>query len=225
MNKLSKREKGMLYLLAIVAIIAAAVLLVIQPQMDRGDQLDADIASRQTELTDMQNVVLQAQGLEDKIAETQKAIEEAEEAFLPKMSNDDLDKYITGLIQSKGLTAAELTMTESEEQSLSEAVSVMKVDVVARGYASQFNALIDTVAQTKGIRLSACKLTLEQTQAPEPTPSPKPTKTPRTNKTATPSPLPSPTATPQPATYAMQLTFMVMECDPSLVKDMTHFGE
>ncbi len=153
MGKLSKREKFLLYLLAVVVIVAGMVWLVINPLTKKSDQLDADISSALLTQSEMQALIGSRAAIEADIASYNTRITEMQDSFLPVMTSDDLDRYITGLLQSNGLTAASLSITTGEEQD-APGIAQYYVKVTAGGQLSQFVALADQTAATAGIRIS-----------------------------------------------------------------------
>lgn len=218
MNKLTKREKTLLYLLAATAIIAGGILLLIQPQLDAVDTLDGDILAKETQLSDMQTQISQLDQLETAVETNRGDILEASEKFLPKMTNDALDRYITGLVQSKGLTALSLAMSEDTESGVaSGAVTVTKIEITASGNLAQFISLVNTAGETDGLRMASCTLTQD---APVVTPAPSPTPKSKQKVRVTPTPadfVPTPVPTPEPPTYTMQVTFLAAQCDGAYV--------
>lgn len=153
MGKLSKREKILLYLLAVVAVVAGMVGLVINPLTEKSDRLDTDINSAIMTQSEMQALILSRSGIEEDIASYNARINEMESSFLKVMTNDDLDRYITGLLQSNGLIAASLAITADETGNVP-GITQYLVKVTAGGQLSQFVALADQVAATAGIRIS-----------------------------------------------------------------------
>ncbi len=220
MKKLSKREQILLYLLAAVVIIAAGVMLLIEPQLEAADALTNDILAKQTQLSGMQQQIAQLEQLETAVNASRDDILALSEKFLPKMTNDALDRYITGLIQSKGLTALSLAMSEDTESDIaSNAIKIVKVEITASGYLAQFISLVETAGETDGLRISSCILE-QDASAPTPTPTP----TPKAKKVkATPTPegfVPTPIPTPAPPAFTMKITFLAAQCDAAYVQSV-----
>ena len=174
MAKLTKREKTLLYLLAAVAITAGMLVYVIQPLVLRADGLDeAVFAARQT--IDQQKLLIAgADALAGSIEQTESDIAAEKERFLPAMTNDALDAYITGMLQKHGLTAESLEISKSEDAMPLADVVLMRIDVTARGNLDAFMALADTVKNTAGLRIANLALRLEKAAATTPAPAPEP---------------------------------------------------
>lgn len=174
MAKLTKREKTLLYLLAAVAIVSGMLVYVIQPLVLRADALDeAAFAARQT--IDRQKLLIaQADTLLADIERTEADIAAERAQFLPAMTNDALDAYITGMLQKHGLTAESLEISKSEDAMPLADVVLMRIDVTARGNLDAFMALADTVKNTAGLRIANLALRLEKAAATTPAPAPEP---------------------------------------------------
>lgn len=201
----------MLYVLAMIGIIAGMVMLVIQPAMERTDTLDAAILEKQTSLDSISASIMTVQALKNEIAESEKGIVQEETYFLPMMTNNELDAYVTGLLQTHGLTALSLSIAQTESTDANAPmvpsdIRTYQVRTTARGTMTQFMLLVDTVRELDGVRIAA--LTNKQDRVV----TPAPTATPRTNRRAAPAPLfTTPTPTPMESVYTMDITFYVQE--------------
>lgn len=235
MTKLSKREKTLLYVLSITVIVAAMVMLVIQPALSRRNDLSDQLEAQQMQLAAMEQTILTQANAQDRIAEYDQDIQMEKAFYLPAMTSDDLDKYVTGMLQQHGLIAQSLLITEVSASDVTSAdgtneaskavgaegsgVHTYQVDVTAAGTINQFVDLTEAVGETDGIRIGA--FALKPLVTPKPTPSPKPTKTPRSARTPrptrtprgmTPTPVaPTPAPTPANPSYAASVTFYVLE--------------
>ena len=175
MAKLTKREKTLLYLLAAVAIVAGMLFFVIQPLVLRADELDEAVFSAQQTIDRQELLIAQTDALSDGIDEAESGIAAERERFLPAMTNDVLDAYITGTLQKHGLTAESLEISKSEDGMPLASVVLMRVDVTARGSMTAFMALADAVKNTPGVRITNLTLRLEEAGAvPAPAPAPEP---------------------------------------------------
>lgn len=210
MRELTKREKILLYLLAVIAVVAGAVMLVILPAQERGNALDEEIFTEQSQLDTMNRLIAQMDGMQRDIADFEANIELEKEHFLPLMNSDDLDKYITGLLQEHGLVAQSLLISADGAQSEDDVVQLYQVDIVARGHISQFVLLAETVKELDGIRIASMSLKEQEIAA---TPTPSPTPAPKKNRRATPTPelAATPLPTPEDPAYSINITFQVME--------------
>ncbi|MDO4571950.1 MAG: hypothetical protein Q4C13_01175 [Clostridia bacterium] len=153
MMKLTRREKTMIYILALVLAAAAAWFLV-RPALDASSELEARIAEAALEKASVEQVIATRPAYVEAIAEAEARGEALEDEFLPYMTNDDLDRYITGLLQRNGLVAESLQIRASADGAGSAAVTRLSVEVTARGGLSRFMALVDQVSGLRGIRIA-----------------------------------------------------------------------
>lgn len=118
MNKLSKREKVLLYILLCFLLCIGGIYLLILPALNRYGAS----ATRYQELSHTQRIMQQTiAGLE----ETKQSIEvEREEAasegdyFYSVMDNEEIDRMITDLVLKHSLTPVSFSMTQTEEKPL-----------------------------------------------------------------------------------------------------------
>lgn len=165
MIKLTKREKTLLYLLALLALVAGMMMLVISPAMDRSDALDQSILEAQVKLDEMHSQISRAEEYRSGIRESRSKIAGEAGLYLPAMTDSALDRYITTLVQSKGLRAEQLTISASDVALPSSSAGGVRVDVTARGTLRQFVTLAQKVKETDGIRIADMTLKRENAGA------------------------------------------------------------
>lgn len=173
MTKLTKREKVLLYMLAVFGIVVVGVCLLITPALEKSDEINTMIDDAYLEKADIDSTIMIENGLREDIVQFNKDIDELRTSFLMPMTSDDLDRYITGLMMSSGLVSEALTIIEApliqqeekddqeqveqdeqQEQVQLTAVKRFRVQTVARGQISSFVSLAEKVNQTDGIRLT-----------------------------------------------------------------------
>ena len=215
MKPLTKLEKVLLFLLAAIAIIAGMVVLVIQPATNRSDALDASIMERETTVGTITAELSSAAGVAESIGEVDAEIARERAYYLPVMTNNELDEYVTGLLQSHGLTPLSLTISEPEDAA-QDIVKTYYVDTAASGSMTQFMLLIDTVRELTGIRISAIQaVAAPATPAPTPTPTPRARNKKTTTTAQTPAPAFAAAGAQQEQIFTIQTTFVVQEYDES----------
>ena len=153
MSKLAKREKILLYILAIVALAAAGWFL-IRPALEESVSLDQSISEAQTQKSVVEQVIASRLTYAEGITDANVRIDAVAESFLPAMTNDDLDRYITGLMQENGLVAESLQISASADEASAPAVTRLYVKVSATGALSQFTSLVQQLSTLTGIRIS-----------------------------------------------------------------------
>lgn len=221
MKSLTKREKVLLYIMTAVAIVAGMVVLVIQPATEKADALDASITERENAITTITAELSAAAGVSDSIGSLEAEILKEQSYYLPVMTNNELDEYVTGLLQSHGLMPLSLSISAPEDAAQS-IVKTYYVDTTARGSMSQFMLLIDTVRELTGIRIS----TIQAAEVPAtPTPSPAARKAKTNTKTnansaQTPEPIFAASSAVSEKDFTIQTVFVVQEYDANAAVDV-----
>lgn len=154
MTKLSGRERLLLYVLLIVLAVAAGWFL-IKPAMNESAELDDAILEAEMQKTTVEQAIAARPGYAESVADSRASIEELKKDFLPLMTNDDLDRYITGLLQRHGLVAESLLISPSADEATSLAVTKLHVQVTATGELEQLVALAQNLSGLKGIRIAS----------------------------------------------------------------------
>lgn len=163
MQKLSKREKVMLYVLMLVALITLAVLFTVQPILNNYN--DA--------LQQADDITLLRQNTEMKIARlpaVKKTVEEYKEEIVgvrpylaAKMSDDAIVQYFTDIIASTGMTPTSVLISdpvmeqlgnfEKDASAAKATVNSVKTNLSAFGTTGQLLKLIDEIYNTKYLEI------------------------------------------------------------------------
>ena len=167
MGKLSKREKVLIYIMVTLLTAVGIGVFMIQPAAEAASSLEEQISEKSAVKMGMEQK-LQSEGrlLKDVEAHRQD-IAKLSEGFLSPMTNDQLDAYLTGLLQKYGLSAEALSIEavefspegEGEEEgeervpNPAAAVSDREVRVVLSGQLEGFMALADEVHGLKAVRI------------------------------------------------------------------------
>lgn len=168
MGKLSKREKVLIYIMVTLLTAVGIGVFMIQPAAEAASSLEEQISEKSAVKMGMEQK-LQSEGrlLKDVEAYRQ-GIAKLSEGFLSPMTNDQLDAYLTGLLQKYGLSAEALSIEavefppegEGEEQGeekapnpAAAAVSAREVRVGLSGQLEDFMALADEVHGLKAVRI------------------------------------------------------------------------
>ena len=115
MSKFSRREKILVSLLLILAIVAIAVMLVIQPLKDIGKQINDDYYAFEEKKINMQ-AVLDAQAEirkadEEKMAE----VEAAKEEYPARLKSYEIHNMLTGICADYSITIENLIIKDYAE--------------------------------------------------------------------------------------------------------------
>lgn len=152
-TKLTKRERVLVYIMIVVLVIFAGWLL-IQPAMETAMELKDQASQVELERSSHEQAIAMRPIYSDTIAQAEERIDTLGDRFLPLMTNDDLDRYITGLLQENGLVAESLRITPAAEEAASASLVKLSVKVMATGELEQFMALVQQLSGLNGIRLS-----------------------------------------------------------------------
>ncbi len=158
-TKLTKREIILLYLLAIVVIVGGIGYFLVIPAMNTSTELDTAIENAGLNLRFMQNTVDSESDYDESIANAKKSLDICSKSFFPAMTNDDIDKYVTGLIQKSGLVAHSLNIEElTSEETGSGLVTRKSIEVTCVGRRNGFIKLSDTIYDTPSVVLTGFSL-------------------------------------------------------------------
>lgn len=162
--QLTKRDKTLLYALAIVLIVFGFLQLGIFPQLNRSTDLAAEIGELETQQLPMQAAVMGLPSVREAFAESEARLDETLADFYPYMENHEIGRLVTELLSDKyGLLISDLSMRDvpvgvavpvyfaaqtGEEASASadgENIPVLSapVSATATGARSRIQALID----------------------------------------------------------------------------------
>lgn len=153
LTKLTKREKVLVYILIIVLVIFAGWLL-IKPAIETAIELKDQVSLVELEKSSNEQAIAMRPIYADTIAQAEERIDTLGESFLPLMTNDDLDRYITGLLQENGLLAESLRIAPGADEAASASLVKLSVKVMATGELEQFMALVHQLSEEQGIRIS-----------------------------------------------------------------------
>ncbi len=164
-NKLTRREKVLLYILLCLAMTAVLILLLILPGITRNAELRDSL-----ETTRVQRQELERQ--KEKLEQNLETIEELEqhctelyqELFRSNVTLDRLDKYVTEIAMANDISPKSLLIgspeyttvfayaSESEEE---EQTRVLSVDLQLSGACAQaaFEKLVDAYARERSLHL------------------------------------------------------------------------
>lgn len=115
-KNLSKREKVMLYVLLIVAIIAGGFYLLIRPTVDSYLAREDELAELEAQQMEMKMAIAQIDGLKRDIDEIGAELEQYWSRLAPPLYNDELDHQITGMLLEYQLLPVSLAMEDMAEQ-------------------------------------------------------------------------------------------------------------
>ncbi|WP_418665811.1 type II secretion system protein GspM [Allofournierella sp.] len=118
MYQFSKREKVLLFALALVGVLAGGFLLLLNPALERRLVLQGQLSQEQLIQATMQAELASAPAAEAQRAQAKAAAAEAGKAFYQPMSNTQLSDLAAGLLDVHGLTGLSMTVSGLTVQDL-----------------------------------------------------------------------------------------------------------
>lgn len=128
LNKLSSREKVLIYILVILLILCFGWLILLQPQLNNNSTLQSEKEAYELQLNKLQSNSLTTNETVD-IVKLNQQVKELSDQLYNKMTKEDIDKLVTELatthhIVPKTLSMSEITQTDlSSSDSSSESTS------------------------------------------------------------------------------------------------------
>ena len=180
LNKLSSREKVLIYILIILLILCFGWLILLQPQLNNNSTLQSEKEAYELQLNELQSNSLTTNETVD-IVKLNQQVKELSDQLYNKMTKEDIDKLVTELatthrIVPKTLSMSEITQTDlSSSDSSSESTStsddsssnkkstdsssasvyVCTVQQTCTGTQAQLEKLFDDVKAMNGIYISS----------------------------------------------------------------------
>ncbi|MDO5602264.1 MAG: type II secretion system protein GspM [Oscillospiraceae bacterium] len=111
-TKLSKREKVMLYFLICFLILTGGLMGFIFPAMEAKSALEEEYNKAQTQYALMSGTTQQAETLNQRSKELEKALAEAMKNFYPEMNAEEIDRAATEVLLKNGVTPLTFNMSE-----------------------------------------------------------------------------------------------------------------
>lgn len=157
MNKLTKREKVLLYFLAVVLLGAGLLYFAVIPAADAGTEADASLEEQEMTLGLMEDAVSMVSTREAAAAQAAARVESLAGSFRPACDNEELDRFITGMLQTRNLEIQQLIIEDGVAGS-ADCLTRIPVSVTAVGSWADFTALSQDIADTMGVRLASFSL-------------------------------------------------------------------
>ncbi len=114
LEKLTKREKVLIYIMICVLILALGVFFVIKPAASWNSSVNSKYEKIKLQKMEMETTISQKQTAKGEIKEYEKKIKNMKSKFLEPMTNDEIDVKITGLIEQSGMTPQSLQIGASD---------------------------------------------------------------------------------------------------------------
>lgn len=118
LNKLSSREKVLIYILIILLILCFGWLILLQPQLNNNSTLQSEKEAYELQLNELQSNSLTTNETVD-IVKLNQQVKELSDQLYNKMTKEDIDKLVTELATTHHIVPKTLSMSEITQTDLS----------------------------------------------------------------------------------------------------------
>lgn len=118
LNKLSSREKVLIYILVILLILCFGWLILLQPQLNNNSTLQSEKEAYELQLNELQSNSLTTNETVD-IVKLNQQVKELSDQLYNKMTKEDIDKLVTELATTHRIVPKTLSMSEITQTDLS----------------------------------------------------------------------------------------------------------
>jgi type IV pilus assembly protein PilO len=142
--KFNPRERVMLYILAVLVILAVGYFLMIKPQLDKIDMLNLDKISLEAEIQSLDSEIASSAKVIIDITDMKIMIEEMTKPFYPNILKDKLITTLENLILKSGVESNSLNFgaTTVKVVDMIEAGTTESITFKIKEYADRYNALV-----------------------------------------------------------------------------------
>lgn len=166
--KLSKREKKLIYMLLLIAAIAAVVLVVQSVNVKTGEK-ETELATLQAQTTEMRAAIASLTTLRSNVPAVRSEIVELIGSLNKTMRNREIDRAITGYAEESGLSPVSLVIGDTAPASVtaygaalaqgdsaaqSGTVNSAAVACTATGSYEQLYAFVNALNGSEGYRVT-----------------------------------------------------------------------
>ena len=111
-TSVTERDKKLLFLILIALIVFMPYWFIIKPALANGSELKADLANARQEKEQMEMGLVRYYEYLSNFETNSKKYQEATEKFAPYMENNQIDKMVTDLVLSSGMSIKNLLLQE-----------------------------------------------------------------------------------------------------------------
>ncbi|MEG1557990.1 MAG: hypothetical protein RR058_01215 [Oscillospiraceae bacterium] len=165
---LTKREKKLLYFLALFLLVTG-FLLGINLLIAKNDEISVSLDEASAVSAEMRAGCESLDSLKSSLPPLEAEVNDVFLGFYPTMRSFDIDREITSVATSSGLLPIELIISDPEETTVSAfapseflasaPISMTRVTLACSGTHSQFLAFIDAMAANKSLRVTSFSTT------------------------------------------------------------------
>lgn len=115
MKNLSKREKVLLYVLALVMIFSFSLYYLIIPSIEKLDDVKIQLEETKLLKLEMSEKLQSIENKRNNITKTNQEINSISSEFLPLMENNEIESLITGILVNHNMAPEKLLISDSQE--------------------------------------------------------------------------------------------------------------
>lgn len=163
MTLMTEKDKRLLYALTLVVILFLFLNYLIFPQLRRGRELEDQTSQAEFERLQTEQRILSMSGKDKTIRQQQERLAEAAAAYYPRLTSQEIDREISGMLLENGLTVLELqielpqepskleaygaSLEEEGEQEENTVIYDAKIQITALGSDGECSALLNSLAE------------------------------------------------------------------------------
>ena len=156
MNKLTKREKILLYILACVIIFAVGFYLFILPAAEHQTDIKAELESARFYKLEMSTKIEVNKELIKRIEKTKNEINDLSSDFYQYITNAEIDKIINKILNENSMSPNSLIITVPKTAEDDKGyIQIRYVSVQISGNLTDLLNIFDYVSSQKAIRIAA----------------------------------------------------------------------
>lgn len=170
LNKLTKREKVLLYILLLVVIIASIGTFITKPLLDKNSELRDELFELEADEFLIRYGISKLEMEKKNVIDLEDEVQELLGGIYPKMGNNEIDTLVTDIVllynlepQSINISSAAMRdfnpyMEKTEEtDKLNILTSTVNIRLV--GMVEDLKALLDLLYGTRAMKVSSCNIT------------------------------------------------------------------
>lgn len=110
MQKLTKREKTLIYILVCFLIIVGGWFLLLNPALEKNSLVHAEYEQKQAQLTALQQQLKDYESAPNQLEILEETYNEITNQYKSILSNDDIDKFLTTKVLTNGFKPISMTI-------------------------------------------------------------------------------------------------------------------
>ena len=178
MQKLTKREKTLIYILICFLFIVGGWFLLLNPALEKDVAIKEEYLQVQSQLTTLKQQLKDYESAPEQLQIIEESYKEIADQYKAVLSNDDIDKYLTTKVLANGfrpksmsigaITDASTKSASNNSDSKTTSSSVLKQVTVTMSLSGNFNnlkKLMTAIEQEKGVEIATLTYQLSSQEA------------------------------------------------------------